>query len=166
LTLVTIVGQYNRTARLVIERDGNVGKPSYRRSRPVRKIDFAPSRQGTLLSVLDLDPAIEAAGAIEAVAVLRDQTLEGALPDFARLQCCAGCVVPKTKLLARNIKTWRGCSGSPSAPLSDCTRGQTNITWQNRTMTRHDAPVWLSLAGLFAVYRATLWVFLMAAIRG
>jgi hypothetical protein len=73
---------------------------------------------------------------------------------------------PKTKLLARNNKTWRGCSGSPSAPLSNYTRGQTNIIWQNRNMTRHDALVWLSLAGLFAAYCATLWVFLMAAIRG
>ena len=139
-----------------------------------------------MLPVLHLDPAIEPAGTVDAITVLRDQPLQAnqtgmaeqvrpdlallaasrPAPDFVRLQCCAGCVAPNTKLLARNNKTWRGCSGSPLAPLSNCTRGQTNITWQNRTMTRHDALVWLSLAGLFAAYCATLWLFLMAAIRG
>src|SRR4029078_316957 len=50
-------------------------------------------------------------------------------------------------------------SGSASAPPSNCTRGQTHVICQNRTMTRNDVLVWLSLAGLFAAYCATFWVF-------
>ena len=65
----------------------------------------------------------------------------------------------QTKSLARNHKTGCICSGSASAPPSNCTRGQTHVIWQNRTMTRNDVLVWLSLAGLFAAYCATLWVF-------
>jgi hypothetical protein len=38
------------------------------------------------------------------------------------------------------------------------TRGQTNVTWQNRTMTRYDVLVWLSLAGVFAAYCITIAV--------
>ena len=38
------------------------------------------------------------------------------------------------------------------------TRGQTNVTWQKRTMTRYDALVLLSLAGVFAAYCITIAV--------
>jgi hypothetical protein len=64
----------------------------------------------------------------------------------------------KRKSLARNHKTGRGCSGNASALPRYCTRGQANVIWQNRTMTRDDLLVWLSLAGLFASYCATIWV--------
>jgi len=37
------------------------------------------------------------------------------------------------------------------------TRGQTNVDWQNRTMTRYDVLVWLSLAGVFTAYCVTMW---------
>ena len=39
------------------------------------------------------------------------------------------------------------------------TRGQTNVDWQNRTMTRYDVLVWLSLAGVFTAYCVTMWAF-------
>jgi hypothetical protein len=35
---------------------------------------------------------------------------------------------------------------------------QTNVTWQKRTMTRYDALVLLSLAGVFAAYCITIAV--------
>jgi len=56
--------------------------------------------------------------------------------------------------------TRRG-AGVPVAigTAENCTRGQTHVIWQNLTMTRNDVLVWLSLAGLFAAYCATLWVF-------
>ena len=48
-------------------------------------------------------------------------------------------------------------SNERSAPLS-IALWLSNVILQDRTMTR-DVLLWLSLAGLFAAYCATLWVF-------
>ena len=39
------------------------------------------------------------------------------------------------------------------------TRGQTNVDRQNRTLTRYDVLVWLTLAGVFTAYCVTMWAF-------
>ena len=67
------------------------------------------------------------------------------------------------------LRRWgsRECHALPAIPAGplvigtaeNCTRGQTHVICQNRTMTRNDVLVWLSLAGLFAAYCATFWVF-------
>jgi hypothetical protein len=37
-------------------------------------------------------------------------------------------------------------------------RGETNIIWQNPTVTRDDVLVWLSIAWFVALCRAAIWV--------
>jgi len=67
-------------------------------------------------------------------------------------------VARKTKSLAGNHKTECECFGTHQRRRVTALAAKPNVIWQNRTMTRDDVLVWLSLAGLFAAYCATFWV--------
>ena len=68
------------------------------------------------------------------------------------------CVALKTKSLARNHKTGRGCSGSPSAPPSTALAAKSALA--ARTMDLDDVLLWLSVFSLVAGRGMAIWVLL------